>query len=108
MRRAGNLANITEQISKVCPNASKPTHRLMISRSEVMGFARVLPGGTSCTGHRAPKRDAFSFERLYVIQSQPSTLIGSHIFLLRVPNYLTRVVNKILGVSDPALKATTI
>eukprot|EP00959_Pyramimonas_sp_CCMP1952_P391067 8195212-Pyramimonas_sp.AAC.1 len=56
---------------KVCPNASKPTHRSMIPRPKVMGFAHALPGGTSCTGHRAPKRDAFSFERLYVIQSQP-------------------------------------
>eukprot|EP00959_Pyramimonas_sp_CCMP1952_P330854 6928342-Pyramimonas_sp.AAC.1 len=73
-----------------------------------MGSVHVLPGGTSCAGHRAPSRDEFSFERLYVIQSQSSSLIGSHVFLLRVPNYLARIVDKIIGASDPALRATTI
>eukprot|EP00959_Pyramimonas_sp_CCMP1952_P402584 8436313-Pyramimonas_sp.AAC.1 len=58
---AGNLTEIPKQVSEVSPDTTKPTHRSLVSGTEIMCFVHILPGGASRAGHRAPRRNVFSF-----------------------------------------------
>ena len=80
----------------------------MVACAMIMGLIYILPRGASSAWHGAPKRDMLSLKLSDVCKCYPFTLVCSHVLFLSVANYLTRVVQEILGVPDPTVGATAV